>query len=106
MRGRNRVQQCPAGQLVSWNSEQVTYIDKGLAHEFRVASRQLQSQIRHEGDSLDTVKCGKEDHLGITIFAHSLDVFPQLLQDLLSVLYISLSTVTTRCNIPWRYPLR
>jgi hypothetical protein len=40
-------------------------------------------------DSLDTVKCGKEDHLGITIFTHGLDMFPQLLEDLLSVLHIS-----------------
>jgi hypothetical protein len=89
MRGRNRVQQCPMGQLVSCDSERVTNIDKGLAHEFRVASRQLQSQNSHEGDSLDTVKCGKEDHLGITIFTHGLDMFPQLLEDLLSVLHIS-----------------
>jgi len=42
-------------------------------------------------DSLNTVESGKEDHLGITICRNSLDVFPQLLQDLFSVLLISLS---------------
>ena len=70
-----------------------TYIDKGLAHEFRIADYELGFTIITLGDSLNTVESGKEDHLSITICRNSLDMFPQLLQDLFSVLLISLSLV-------------
>ena len=64
-----------------------TYRDESLAHQFCITVGQLTTRDTNlKGDLLDTVKGGKEDHLGITILAHGLDVFSQLTQDLLSIL--------------------
>lgn len=41
-------------------------------------------------DSLDHVESGEQHELGIGILAHRLDVFLELLQDLLSVLIVSI----------------
>lgn len=41
------------------------------------------------GDSLDTVKRSEQDHLSVPILAHRLDVFPQVLENLFSVLQVS-----------------
>lgn len=40
-------------------------------------------------NSLDTVEGGKEDELSITVLAHGLDVLPQILQNLFSILGVT-----------------